>query len=132
MTARAGWGWFAAWAGAGVLLAFSFVGAASIGLFVLPFAGLAVWVILRSSPPRQAAFGLVSGAGLVCLAVWALNTGSTPCPESGAVTVPPGGAEEGCGGLDALPFLVAGLVLSLAGPALFEVARRHGRPGPVG
>ena len=128
MAARAGWGWFAAWAGAGVLLAFSLVGALSIGLFVLPFALLALWAIFRRSPPRTTAFGLASGAGLVCLVIWALNTGSSPCPESGTLTLPPGGVEEECGGHDAVPFLVAGIILTLAGPALFAAARRRGRP----
>jgi hypothetical protein len=132
MATRAGWGWFAAWAGAGVLLAFSLVAAASIGLFVLPFAFLSVWVILRRSPPRATAFGLVSGAGLVCLAIWALNTGSEPCPESGTVTVPVGGVEEECGGRYALPFLVVGIVLTLAGLALVAAARRRGGPARLG
>ena len=132
MSARAGWGWFAAWAGAGFLLAFSFIGAASIGLLVLPFAGLAVWAIARASPPRAAAFGLLSGAGLVCLLVWALNTGSTPCPETGQETVSPGGTSEECGGRDARPFIVAGLVLMLAGPVLFAAAGRRGSPARLG
>jgi hypothetical protein len=132
MSAGGGWGWFAAWAAAGALLAFSFVAALSIGLFVLPFALLACWAILRSSPPRATAFGLLSGAGLVCLVIWALNTGSTPCPESGTVVVPPGGVGEECGGRNALPFLVAGIVLALAGLALFATARRRGRPARLG
>jgi formate hydrogenlyase subunit 3/multisubunit Na+/H+ antiporter MnhD subunit len=126
MAARAGWGWFAAWAGAGVPLAFSLARALSIGLFVLPFALLALWAIFRRSPPRTTAFGLASGAGLVCLVIWALNTGSSPCPERGTMTVPPGGVEEECGGLYALPFLVAGIVLTLVGLALFAAARRRG------
>jgi hypothetical protein len=126
MAARAGWGWFAGWVGVGALVAFALVSAASIGLFVLPFALLALWVVLRRSPPRSTTFGLVSGAGLVCLLIWALNVGSSPCPESGTSTAPPGGVDEACGGLDALPFLVAGIALTLAGPALFAAARRRG------
>ena len=132
MRARPGWGWFAAWVAAGVLLAFSLVGAASIGLFVLPFAFLAVWAIARSSPPARSAFGLVSGTGLVCLAVWALNRDYRPCPESGELTVPPGATSVDCGGFDALPFLVAGIVLTLAGPALFAAARRRGGSARLG
>jgi hypothetical protein len=132
MSARPGWGWFAAWAGAGALLAFSLVSAASVGLFVLPVALVSVWAIARRSPPRRTAFGLVSGAGLVCLLIWALNRDYRPCPESGVLTVPPGATSVECGGFDALPFLVAGIVLTLAGPALFAAARPRGRPGPVG
>jgi hypothetical protein len=132
MTAGAGWGWFAAWVGAGALVAFALVSAASIGLFVLPFAFVALWVVLRHARPRATAFGLISGAGLVCLLIWALNAGSSPCPESGSRTAPPGGVEEGCGGLDALPFLVAGIALTLTGPALFAAARRRGRTARLG
>ena len=44
---RDGWLAFAAWVLAGALAVFSFLAAASIGLFVLPFAGLAIWLSLR-------------------------------------------------------------------------------------
>jgi hypothetical protein len=132
MSAWPGWGWFAAWAGAGALLAFSLVSAASVGLFVLPVALVSVWAIARGSPLPRSAFGLVSGAGLVCLLIWALNRDYRPCPESGVLTVPPGATSVECGGFDALPFLLAGIVLTLAGPALFAAARQRGRPGPVG
>jgi len=132
MTARAGWGWFAAWVCAGVLLVFSLVSALSIGLFVVPFALLSLWAIHRRSPPWPTAFGLVSGAGLVCLLVWALNRDYRPCPETGELTLPPGAASEECGGFDALPFLAAGIVLTLAGPALFAAARRRSRPTRLG
>jgi hypothetical protein len=132
MSARPGWGWFAAWVGAGALLSFALVSAASVGLFVLPFALLSFWAIARAAPPGRTAFGLASGAGLVCLLVWALNRDSRPCPESGESTVAPGATSVECGGFDALPFLLAGLVLTLAGPALFAAARRPGRAGRLG
>jgi hypothetical protein len=132
MNAWPGWGWFAAWMVAGFLLAFSLVGAASIGLFVLPFAFLSVWVILRAAPPRWTAFGLVSGAGLVCLVVSGLNRNYRPCPESGVLTVPADATSVECGGFDPLPFLVAGVVLALAGPALVAAARQRGRPWHLG
>jgi hypothetical protein len=126
------WGWFAAWAVAGGLLAFSVAAAASIGLFVGPVALLALWAILRARPPHRAAFGAVSGVGLLGIAIWALNGGSEPCPESGMQSVPPGAPSVECGGFDALPFLVAGIVLTLAGPALFALAEQRGRRARVG
>jgi hypothetical protein len=132
MAALPGWGWFAAWAGAGFLLAFSLVSAASIGLLIVPFALLALWAILRASPPRWTAFGLVSGAGSVGVLIWVLNRDSRPCPESGELTVPAGGTSIECGGFDALPFLAAGLVLTLACPALVAGARRSGRRRRLG
>jgi hypothetical protein len=132
MTSGAGWGWFSAWVGAGALVAFALVSAASIGLFVLPFALLALWAVLRRSPPWPTPLGLVSGAGLVCLLIWILNRDYRPCPENGELTVPPGATSVECGGFDALPFLAAGIVLTLAGPALFAAVRRRGRPARLG
>lgn len=76
--------------------------------------------------------GDVSGVGLVCLFIWALNMDNRPCPESGELTVPPGAAPEACGGFDALPFLAAGIVLKLAGAALFAAARRRSRSTRLG
>jgi hypothetical protein len=68
----------------------------------------------------------------VCLLIWALNAGSTPCPESGELTVPAGATEEECGGRDSAPFLLAGIVLTLAGPALFAAVQQRGRRGRLG
>ena len=44
---HSGRAWFAAWAGAGGLLVFAFLTGFSIGLFVLPFALVAVWLVQR-------------------------------------------------------------------------------------
>jgi hypothetical protein len=107
------WGWFAAWAGVGALVALTILGALSIGIFVLPFAVIGIWLVGRRAPDRRSAFGLVSGAGLTCLGVFVGNGGSSP-------------------GFDATPFLVAGIVLVLAGAALFALAGRRGRPARVG
>ena len=43
---QSGWGW--RWFGAGILLAFSLVSVLSIGLFVLPFALVALWAVARA------------------------------------------------------------------------------------
>ncbi|HXV34655.1 MAG TPA: hypothetical protein VD769_11650 [Gaiellaceae bacterium] len=126
MTSVRGWGWFVAWTGVGGLLAFTLIAAASIGLLVAPFGFLALWLVLRRSPPRATASGLVSGVGLVSLLIWALNRDYRPCPESGELTLPPGATSVECGGFDALPFLVTGIVLALAGAALYALARRRG------
>ena len=48
------------------------------------------------------------------------------------MTVPPGATSVECGGFDALPFLVAGIVLTLAGSALFAAAWKRGRAARVG
>jgi hypothetical protein len=44
----------------------------------------------------------------------------------------PGASSVECGGFDALPFLVAGIVLSLAGPAFVAWAEQRSRRARVG
>jgi hypothetical protein len=70
-----GWGWrgFAAWAVAAALLVFSVLALPSIGLFVLPFALVASWLAARGSRDSLDLLGALSGAGLVCLAIAALD-----------------------------------------------------------
>jgi hypothetical protein len=120
MPSASGWGWFGAWAVAGALATFSFLALASIGVFVLPAAALALFVVSQRSP-RLPAFGLISGAGLVLLAISWLHWGEVPCPANGSFSSGPGQVSVECGGMDALPWLVAGLVLLFSG-ALAYVA----------
>jgi len=113
-----GWRWFAAWALAGALLVFALVTGFSVGLFVLPFALLALALVAARSAGGREMFGVISGAGLTGLLVWALNVGSTPCSDSSDPT------RVQCGGLDPTPWLVGGLALVLAGIGAYVVARR--------
>jgi hypothetical protein len=126
------WSWFGAWTVAGVLVTFSLLAAASIGLLTLPFAVLGVWAITRGSPRWPTAFGLVSGAGLVCLLIWWINRGNTPCPASGALSGVPGEASVECGGVDPQPWLVAAVALIVVGAFAFAVARRRNRRSALG
>ena len=122
----AGWGGFAAWALVGALFSLSFVGAASIGLFLLP-AALAVLVLtavfIRTWPE---ATGVLLGAAALLLFVGSANLNSTPCPSSGSGAVHvgrPGDATFSCGGWDPVPWLVAGLVLAGASVGFYSLAR---------
>jgi hypothetical protein len=96
-----GWRWFAAWALAGALVAFAFLSAASIGLFVVPFALVALVLAARSGAGGREMLGMVAGAGLVSLLIAALNVG------------------EG-----AAPWLLVGLGLVTAGIVAYAAARR--------
>lgn len=96
-----GWRWFAAWALAGALVVFAFLAAASIGLFVLPFAILALVLVARTHAGGREMLGLVAGAGIVSLLIAVLSTG------------------EG-----AAPWLLIGLGLVTAGIVAYMVARR--------
>jgi hypothetical protein len=122
-----GWRWFGAWGLAGGLVFFSLLTGLSIGFLLLPFAALAVWFVARSAAGWPEILGVVLGAAAVCLAVAVTNRDYTACPE-GPITVPPGQTSFSCGGLDPLPWLVAGLVLAAAGPLGYIVARRLPTP----
>ncbi len=117
----AGWRRFAAWVLAGGLLFFALVTGFTIGLFVLPFAVCAVWLVARGSRIWPELLGLAGGAGVVGFVVAAVNRDGDGCKttiENGATTVT-------CGGLDPTPWLVGGLVLLLAASLLYAFATRR-------
>jgi hypothetical protein len=122
-----GWRWFCAWAVAGGLLAFALLSGASIGFLMLPFAAIAVWLVGRTARMWPEILGSLAGAGALCLAVAAANRDYVACPD-GPITLGPGEDSFSCGGLDPLPWLVVGVVLLVAGPALYALARRRGPP----
>jgi hypothetical protein len=73
LRSRRGPGWFAAWAVAGMLFAFSLATGFSIGLFLLPVAAVVLfWVASRAPRWREASGFLVGVAGIAALLV-ALN-----------------------------------------------------------
>jgi hypothetical protein len=56
-----GWPWFLAWALAGLLMSFSLVSGFSIGLFILPFAAVALFWAAWRSPHLLEAAGFLAG-----------------------------------------------------------------------
>jgi hypothetical protein len=92
------------WALAGALLAFSVVGAASIGLFVLPFAVIAFVFAARAMRNRAELLGLLAGAATICLLIGLIQLGG--------------------GGLDPRPWFAAGGVLGLVGVGGFALLGR--------
>jgi hypothetical protein len=118
-----GWWRFAAWVFAGGLTAFAWITGFSIGLFLLPLAVLAIWFVARKSRIWPEILGLVGGLGVVGLVIAAINHEGPGCrttEEAGGITVT-------CGGLDPKPWLVGGLLLLAAAPALYALARRKGQ-----
>jgi hypothetical protein len=96
------------WSLAGALISFSLIAAASVGLFVLPFAALALFFVARQTRDRAEMLGGLVGAAAICLAIaW---------------------IQRGPGGLDAGPWLVAGIVLAAAGLAGYAVFARRLAP----
>jgi hypothetical protein len=127
------WGWFGAWGVVGGLVAFTFL--STLGLFVLPVAGLVVWAVARRSPGWSAALGAITGAGVLCVVAWFLNRDYVPCPANGALSgddIPPGQTFVECGGADPQPWLVAAIVLGVAGVGAFVLAGRRDRASALG
>ena len=108
MTHLRGCGRFWLWALAGALIAFSLIAAASIGLFVLPVAGLATLVAARRTRTRVEMFGALVGVGGVCGLIALL--------------------QHGPGSLDATPWIVAAVVFAAAGVLGYGVLRRRLAP----
>jgi apolipoprotein N-acyltransferase len=103
-----GCGRFWLWSLAGALIAFSLIAAASVGLLVLPFAALALFLVARKTRDRAEVLGGLVGAAAVCLAIaW---------------------IQRAPGGFDAVPWLVAGIVLAVAGLAGYAVFARRLAP----
>jgi hypothetical protein len=61
------------WAVSGALLALSVLGILTIGIFVLPFALMSLWVAQHWAP-RGSRLGLPAGAGLLVLTLVAIGT----------------------------------------------------------
>jgi hypothetical protein len=122
-----GWQSFAGWALAGALLSFAAIGAASIGMFVFPFAVLAlVLAVRRNSAWPEAPAGALTGVGSVCLFVAYVSRAYSPCPEMPIRFRADIGYHGpfSCGGLKPTPWLIAGLLLIAAGFVGFLVRRR--------
>lgn len=89
-----------------------------LAVISLPFLWLAALLVLGLlaffGGGRPALVGVAAGAGLVCLTVAFINRNSEQQPCA------PG---PDCGGLDPLPWLVAGLCLALLGLAGYSLLR---------
>ena len=127
-TNRTDWLSLLAWAIASLLLTLTLIGAASIGIFVAPFAIIAVVVAVRRNRvwPEAASGGLV-GASAVCLFVAYRNRGYSACPPTGTPVRLGPGEHFACDGLNPVPWLTVGLLragLGLAGYILFRRSHR--------
>lgn len=117
--------WILAYAG----LTFTILASASIGYLVAPFAlvfFLAVVVFAHLWP--EAPLGSLIGVGLLCLLVAFLSRDYEPCPGE-PVILNPGDPSFSCGGMNPVPWLVVGILLSGAGAiGYFIFMARKGSP----
>lgn len=122
MPRASGWRWFSAWAIVGGLLFFSYLTGLSIGIFVLPFALLGLWLVTQVSRAWPELLGAASGAGLLCLGVAVANRDYEPCPDGPVMLL--GESSFTCGGSEPLPWLLAGIVLAFTAPLAYSIARQ--------
>ena len=130
MYMASGWGGFLVWAFVGALFSLSFLGAASIGLFVLPVALVALGLTSRFVRRGPELAGLLLGAAVLSLYVGLANLGSRPCPSSGSGSgfVHVGTSERAtssCGGWNPRPWLLVGVTLAGSSVAAYSLARRR-------
>lgn len=109
---RRQWQTFGAWVVAGGLLTFAILDIPGYGLFVLPVAVLAIWLVSRRARWPEV-LGLVAGVGALAILVAFLNRDYRACP-SGPVRLS-NGETFSCGGLPPLPWLVVGAALVVIG-----------------
>ena len=111
------WLWFVAWAVIGCAAG---IASLSIQVMVAPLAVIAIVVLVRTRTVSRSALGLVSGVGVASLFVaWVQRRGP------GTVTWHTATASGADTYLDPRPWLVAGLLLVVAGVVAFALSRRR-------
>jgi len=81
----------------------------SIGLLLLPFAALALFLTARRFPIGAETLGLVAGFGLVAMGIGLLNLGNHPCPSRPFLFGPGQVGAMECGGGNPMAWLLGGL-----------------------
>jgi hypothetical protein len=123
MRGRVGWPALGEWAIAFGLLALAGIGAMSIGIFVFPFAIVAlVFAARRDRGWPEAPTGGLVGFGSICLFVAYRNRAYSPCPP-GPMRLAHG-QHFSCGGFDPVPWLTIGVLLTVAGIGGYIALRR--------
>lgn len=114
------WVWFAAWLIIGAGYALSLIGAASIGLFVLPLPALATILLARRPHASSGLPGLISGLGIPLLYVAYLNRAG---PGTICATIT--GGQDCTDEWSPWPWLAAAVSLLVLGLAAFIARQRH-------
>ncbi len=117
---RLRWAWFAGWLIIGAGYAVSLLGAASIGLFVLPLPVLATILLARRQHAGSGLPGLVSGLGIPLLYVAYLNRAG-PGTICSAIT----GGQNCTDESSPWPWLAAAAILLALGLVAFIARQRH-------
>ena len=126
---KGGWRALADWSLALGLAVLVVLGSATIGLFLMPLAVAACWVVARRDRLwPEGIMGALIGTGCVCLLVAFLNRASGPCIRGPAHLAK--GQHSSCGGLEPLPWIAAGAVSLVLGIAGYIILRRFSAAAP--
>jgi hypothetical protein len=102
------------------------VSISALAIFALPLGIVAVLVLRRRSSGREV-LGLVAGIGLAIGVIGSIHVNYQACSAtSGSLVLPVGHTSVGssCGGVDGIPWLIAGVVLTAAAVILYLLASR--------
>lgn len=114
------WTWFAAWLIVGAGYALSLLGAASIGLFVLPLPVLATILLARRQNASSGLPGLISGLGIPLFYVAYVNRAGP-----GTICTAISGGQDCSDEWSPWPWLAAAVILLGLGLAVFIARQRH-------
>jgi hypothetical protein len=122
------WEGFVYWAVAGFLAAGALLSLMSIGLLLLPFAMLVLFLTARRFPLRAEAVGLAAGFGLVAIGIGLLNLANHPCPSRPFLFAPGQVGAMECGGPSPIPWLLGGLACLVFAVGISLWLTPHARP----
>ncbi len=108
------WAWFTAWMLVGAGYALSFIGIASVGLFLIPLPVLATVLLARRRQASGGLPGLISGLAVPVLYVAYLNRAGP-----GTICTAVAGGQECDGEWSPWPWLAVGVILFVLGVAAF-------------
>lgn len=118
------WLWFIAWVLPGACFGLSL---SALAIFTLPLGILAVLVLRRRSGGPEA-LGLLAGVGAVIGAIGTIHVHHQACSATGGslfLRVGQTSVGSSCGGVDGIPWLIAGVVLTAIAVILYVLAFRH-------
>ncbi len=125
------WLWFIAWALPGACFALSI---SWLAIFALPLGILAVLVLRKASGGREP-LGLLAGVGVVIGVIGSIHVHYQACSATGGslfLRVGQTSVGSSCGGVDGIPWLIAGFVLTAGAVILYLLAsRRSSGNGPA-
>ena len=122
------WGWFLAWSLPGACFGLS---VSAVGLFTLPLGILIVLALVRRSGGREM-LGLLAGVGAIAAFIGSIHLDYQACSTdhlSLTLRVGQTSVASSCGGVDGVPWLIAGIAVIVAAVVLYWRATRRSSPG---